>query len=214
MVELGWEERSVAIDGLAGTGKSTLARRLGEKIGLVHLDTGATYRAVGLVAIHEGIDFADETAILSALEKHRFDYVGSRMFLAGLDISDEIRHPAISDAASQVAVLPMLRALLVAWQRDFVQAHGGAVVEGRDIGTVVLPKARLKVYLKADEEIRLKRRGDTPSMEVSQRDHRDSTRQVNPLRKAVGAIEMDTTDRNISELIGEMEGLYYLTLPE
>ena len=214
MVELSWEERSVAIDGLAGTGKSTLARRLGEKIGLVHLDTGATYRAVGLVAIREGIDFADESAVISAFEEHPFDYVDSRMFLAGHDISDEIRHPAISDAASKVAVLPRLRAVLVQWQRDYVQVHGGAVVEGRDIGTVVLPKARLKVYLHADEEIRLKRRGDTPSMEVSQRDHRDSTRQVNPLRKAVGAVEMDTTDRNISELIGEMEGLYYLTLPE
>ncbi len=209
-----WEERSVAIDGQAGTGKSTLAKMLGARLGLDHLDTGATYRSLALIGIHDKVDLDDPKALVAAFNRHHLELGDARVILDGSDVTNEIRHPAISDAASRVATLHPVRQVLVAFQRNFVKEHNGAVAEGRDVGTVVLTRARLKVFLKADDEVRRNRRGDTPRDELEQRDFRDANREVNPLAVAPGAVVIDTSERNIAELVAEMEGLYYLGLPE
>lgn len=213
MAEIDWEERSVAIDGQAGTGKSTLSRMLGERLGLAHLDTGATYRIAAMIAIREMVDLADSNAIVEAFSHHTMRLEGELALLDGSDVTGEIRHPAISDGASRVATLEPVRRVLVDWQRDFVRSHGGAVAEGRDIGNVVLRRAKLKIFLKADDEVRGNRRGETPRAELIERDRRDSNREADPLALANGAFVIDTSDRNIAELVSEMQGLYYLSIP-
>ena len=200
----------MAIDGLAGTGKSTLASLLAQELGLAFLDTGATYRAVALLGLRKNIDTGDPQALITEFHAHEVRFEDRYLFIDGHDASSEIRRPAVSAAASQVAVHPQLRQVLVAWQRQFVKDHGGAVAEGRDVGTVVLPQASLKVFLYADEEVRIQRRAETPSLELIERDTRDSTRSAHPVVPAADAILLETSEREIAELVRELEGLYWL----
>lgn len=147
----------VAIDGPAGSGKSTVARRVAEALGLPALDTGAMYRAVTWAVLDGGLDPTDAAAVTAVARAIDLD-VGPPVLVGGRDVNDAIRTAEVSAAVSLVAAVPEVRALLVAAQREWIEVHGGGVVEGRDIGTVVVPDAVLKVYLVASEEERARRR--------------------------------------------------------
>ncbi|KJF17122.1 (d)CMP kinase [Acidithrix ferrooxidans] len=203
-----WHERSIAIDGMAGTGKSTLARLIAQKVGLAFLDTGATYRSIGLLAIQNGLDLDDGAAVCELAKSVVLSYVDGRMFLNGSDVSGAIRTPEVAEAASQIAVHPCVREFLSRWQTDYAQSHGGAVLEGRDIGTKVLPKAKFKVFLVANPEVRLARRREVTSEQLSKRDLRDSKRVHSPLAIGDDAIEIDTSNRTIDDLLDELVTLY------
>lgn len=206
----------VAIDGPAGSGKSSVARAVAERLGLVNLNTGATYRAVALVALREGVDLDDEGA-LSA--------IGSGVDLAPYGVSYDgvpvpegaLRTPEVSAASSKVSAHPELRKVLVERQRAAArkaqEALGGAVVEGRDIGTVVLPEAELKVFLSASPEERARRRALQSGREgelerihkaMRSRDKRDSEREASPLKPAPDAVVLDTTGLSLEEVISRV----------
>jgi cytidylate kinase len=207
---------TVAIDGPAGAGKSTLARRLAEHLGVERLDTGAMYRAVAWAALRDGIDPTDADAV-GALTCRLTIEVGERVLVDGVDASVEIRTSAVDDAVSLVAAVPAVRAELVRRQREWVEQRGGGVVEGRDIGTVVLPHADLKVYLTASPIVRAGRRaservdGNSLSQVADQlrrRDHLDSTRRDSPLPAvediADDALVIDSTDRSADDIVAEV----------
>ena len=209
----------VAIDGPGGSGKSTVARRVAEALGFIYLDTGAMYRAVGVLAAEAGLDLDDEEAVaaLAATASLRFARDGS-LHAGDRDLSAAIRTLAAGEAASRVSALPAVRSVLVARQRALAAA-GDVVIEGRDIGTNVCPGAELKVYLTADAETRARRRHDELTAAghelgsdevlaaVINRDRRDSTRPVNPLRKADDAVELDTTHLDLEEVVAVVERL-------
>ena len=183
-------EMVVTIDGPSGTGKSTVTGLVAEALGLPHLDTGAFYRAAALVALESGADLSDGLSLASVLADVDLKQESGRTYLEGRDVSDAIRSPDVSANASAVAAHSEVRDLLVERQRDWVSDHGGeAVVEGRDIGSVVFPDAIHKVYLDARPEVRARRRalqeghsaGEALEA-IRRRDHRDSTREVSPLR--------------------------------
>jgi cytidylate kinase len=195
----------VAIDGPAGSGKSSVARTVAGRLGLANLNTGATYRAVALVALREGVDLEDGDALSAIgsgmdLTPHGVSYDGETI------LEDALRTPEVSAAASKVSAHPQLRKVLVERQRAAARkarASGGAVVEGRDIGTVVLPEAELKVFLSASPEERARRRalqtGRMKELErireaIQTRDKRDSERETSPLKPASDAVVLDTTD--------------------
>ena len=205
----------VAIDGPAGSGKSSVARAVAERLGIVNLNTGATYRAVALVALREGLDLDDETAL--ATTGAGVDLTPDGVLYDGEPIPEEaLRTPEVSAAASKVSAHPELRRVLVERQRvaaKKAEASGGAVVEGRDIGTVVLPDARLKVFLSASPEERARRRAlqtgretelerITEAMRV--RDKRDSEREVSPLKSAPDAVVLDTTDLSLEGVVSRV----------
>lgn len=202
----------IAVDGPAGSGKSTVSRRVADRLGLSHLDTGAFYRAAALAAVRAGVDLADEAAVEPVVAGAAIDQEAGMTTLDGSDVSDAIRDEAITQASSVVAAHPRVRAVLVARQREWVARHGGrAVVEGRDIGSVVLPDADLKVYLTADPEERARRRARETSADLSRvgeaiaaRDRRDTTRRASPLTAAEGAVEIDTTRLGIDEVVDEV----------
>src|SRR5205807_3469290 len=150
-------KKVVAIDGPAGSGKSTVARRVAEALGLPALDTGAMYRALTWAVLDAGIDPSDSPAVIGVAHALDLD-IGPPVRVGGRDVNDAIRTPEVSAAVSVVAAVPEVRVRLVAAQREWIEAHGGGVVEGRDIGTVVAPDAVLKVYLVASEEERARRR--------------------------------------------------------
>jgi len=194
----------VAIDGPAGSGKSSVAQAVAERLGFAKLDTGATYRVVALVALREGVDLGDGAALVAIASD--VDLTASEVFYRGERIpEDALRTPEVSAAASRVSAHPELREVLVERQRTAAreaQAFGGAVVEGRDIGTVVLPGAELKVFLSAAPEERARRRalqtGREEELErirkaMHTRDKRDSEREASPLKPAPGAVVLDTT---------------------
>jgi cytidylate kinase len=183
-------ERVIAIDGPAGSGKSTVAQAVARRLGVAYLDTGAMYRSVTHVALERGIDVTDGEA-LAALARDLEIQVGERVVVDGDDVSDAIRAPAVNGAVSIVAAHPGVRAELVRRQRIWAGVHDGGVVEGRDIGTVVFPDARLKIFLTAGEGERARRRRD--EADVEHRDRLDSTRSVSPLKAADDAIIIDTT---------------------
>jgi cytidylate kinase len=206
----------ITIDGPAGTGKSTAARMLAARLGFDFLDTGAMYRAVALAAVRRGVPWADETALAQLLEKIVVEVCGGQVLLDGEDVSELIRRPDISQAASQVAEVPIVRRHLVRLQR-IAAAGRDIVTEGRDQGTVVFPEAEIKFFLTASPEVRAERRwrelvlrGVTKSFrevldEQEERDRRDSKRHVAPLTPAPDAIIIDTTNRSIEEVLSLME---------
>jgi cytidylate kinase len=216
----------VAIDGPAGAGKSTVARKVAEELGFVLVDTGALYRAIAWAARREGVDWGDgeklgelARSIVSrrdlALETR--PHAPGRVTLRGEDVSDAIRSPEVGMGASQVSAHPEVRGALLDLQRQLGQG-GGVVLEGRDIGTVVFPDAEVKVFLTARPEVRAKRRhdellakGGTGSYEetleqVRRRDDNDTRRAVAPLRRADDAAEVDCSDKSIEEAVASIVG--------
>ena len=209
----------VAIDGPVGSGKSTVARRVAARLGYVYLDTGAMYRAVGLLATEAGVPLDDEPAVLEAAAAAPLRFAGDgRLFAAERDVSSEIRTLEMAAAASRVSVLPGVRTLLVDEQRRLA-AGSDIVMEGRDIGTNVFPDAAVKVFLTARPEVRAARRAaelreagdDVDDGQVLaallERDRRDSTRVVAPLRVAADAIELDTSGMTLDDVVDAIVGL-------
>ncbi|MCV7200794.1 cytidylate kinase [Mycolicibacterium peregrinum] len=207
----------VAVDGPAGTGKSSVSRGLAQALGASYLDTGAMYRIVTLAVLRAGADLDDAEAI-DAVASGTVIGVASdpgedRAFLAGEDVSDEIRGDEVTRAVSAVSAVPGVRARLVDLQRELAAAGGRVVVEGRDIGTVVLPKADVKIFLTASAEERARRRNaqniasglpdDYAAVlaDVQRRDHLDSTRAVSPLRAAEDALVVDTSDMDQTQVV-------------
>jgi CMP/dCMP kinase len=174
-----------------------------ESLGLARLDTGAMYRAVAWAALHRGVDPADAESVAGIAGTAAIE-VGEQVTADGVDITEAIRSPEVNRAVSAVAANPAVRQLLVERQRQWVTAHGGGVVEGRDIGSVVFPDATLKIYLTASPEERARRRSDEGSEGVARRDRLDSTRAVSPLEVADGAKVVDTTDRTIDAVVDEV----------
>ena len=196
----------VAIDGPAGAGKSSVARALAEKVGFSYLDSGAMYRAVALSLVREPGD-AGERARDVKIE------LGDSVKLDGRDVSAEIRTPEVSEAASRIATDPRVRAALVAKQRELMK-RGDWVGEGRDVGTVVAPGAELKIYLTASPEERARRRAQdlnadwhTVLRDQTLRDQQDEQREHSPLRAAPDAIELDSTDRTLEDVVSQIAGL-------
>jgi CMP/dCMP kinase len=205
----------VAIDGPAGSGKSSVAQKVAERLGLAKLDTGATYRAVALAALGEGVDLDDEAALAAIAGD--VDLRATGVFYSGERLHEEaLRTPEVSAAASRVSAHPELREVLVERQRTAAreaQSTGGAVVEGRDIGTVVLPDAGLKVFLSASPEERARRRALQTGREeelgrireaMRTRDRRDSEREASPLKPAPGAVVLDTTGLPLEEVVARI----------
>lgn len=201
---------SIAIDGPSGAGKSSLARKLAEAFRFIYVDTGAIYRTVGLAAYRAGIDRKDEQAVKSLLPKIKielgYNEAGEqRMYLDGEDVSAEIRRPEISICASDVSSLPAVRAYLLEMQRELARRNN-VIMDGRDIGTVVLPGAELKIFLTADSRARAQRRllelkakGIEADFEdvlrdIEYRDRQDSSRAAAPLRAAEDALVVDTSE--------------------
>jgi cytidylate kinase len=205
----------VAIDGPSGSGKSTVARGVAARLGYDVLDTGAMYRAVTLLVLDRGTD-PDDGAAAAALADAMELELGARTCLDGRDVTAAIRGPEVTAAVSTVSAHPAVRAALVARQRAWVAERGGGVVEGRDIGTVVFPHARVKVFLTASDLERARRRQrdeeaadrtvavDSVHADLVRRDQIDSTRTVSPLQAAPDALHVDTTGRAVDEVVGEI----------
>ena len=206
---------AVAVDGPSGAGKSSLSKRAAAAFGFVYLDTGAIYRTVGLAAKRSGIDRKSDEALKNILPQVQleicYDETGlQHMILNGEDVSETIRLPEISLCASDVSALPACRAFLLDMQRE-VAHKNNVIIDGRDIGTVVLPDADLKIYLTADSRERARRRlleleakgvetdFDTVLREIEERDWQDTHREIAPLRQAEDAVVVDTTELNLEQ---------------
>ena len=194
----------IAIDGPAGSGKSTVARAVAALLGWSFLDTGAMYRAVTCEAIFRGIDVHDEAAVAAVADSVTLTTL-PRVSVNGRDVEDDIRSDEINEAVSVVAANPEVRASMVARQRELAAAQPlGTVVEGRDIATVVFPHAPVKIFLTASLEERARRRGDEGEVSVARRDEADSTRVASPLRQADDALVLDTTGRDVEDVAQEI----------
>ena len=205
----------VAIDGPAGSGKSSVARTVAEELGVVDLNTGAAYRAVALVALREGVDLEDGEALATIARRVSLDGGGARVDGEAV-LEEELRAPEVSAAASTVSAVPEVRAVLLDVQRRAAKRareQGGAVVEGRDIGTVVLPDAELKIYLCAAPEERARRRAREQGREdeldrireaMKWRDRQDSERATSPLKPASDAIILDTTSLSLEGVVSRV----------
>jgi CMP/dCMP kinase len=201
----------VAIDGPAGAGKSTVGRAVAARLGLQYLDTGAMYRAVTFAALRRGIDPADESDVASLAAAIDMTLDGSAVIVDGVDATVEIRGREVTAAVSAVAANSQVRAELVRRQRSWVAEHGGGVVEGRDIGSVVFPDATLKLYVTASPRVRAERRvaeigGNVDDVEASiiERDRKDSTRADSPLMESSDAIVVDTTGSSVDEVVNQV----------
>ena len=204
----------VAIDGPAGAGKSTVARSLAQALGFTYLDSGAMYRCVGLLSLQKPRQKPSTLAHAATIDLGgALSGSVGRVLLDGRDVTEAIRAPEVSEAASRVACDPNVRKALVAKQRELI-AHGDWVAEGRDIGTVVAPDAALKIFLTADSRERARRRAielgadpDAVLAEQTLRDERDSTREHSPLQAAPGAVTLDTTGLSVDEVVERIAGL-------
>jgi cytidylate kinase len=202
----------IAIDGPAGAGKSTVARALAERLGFTYLDSGAMYRSVALAALRVGADLDDPLAVGALARAARIDFAGGVVSLDGEDVTQAIRAPEVTEAASRVSVHPQVREAMVARQRELIDA-GRYVAEGRDIGTVVAPEADLKVFLTADEGERARRRAAESGEQVfdvlaaqAERDSRDTEREHGALRAAEDAVELDTTGLEADAVVERVVG--------
>ncbi len=194
----------IAIDGPSGSGKSTVARAVADRLGLRHLDTGAMYRSVALAVLRRGVDADAAEEVASVARDVRIE-VGEQVLLDGADVTAEIREPAVGRIVSQVSSHSSVRAELVGRQRAWAVAHGGGVVEGRDIGSVVFPEADLKVFLTASEEERARRRSvDEEAADLARRDQLDSTRSASPLQPAPDAVVIDTTETSVDDIVEDI----------
>ncbi len=202
----------IAIDGPAGSGKSTVARRLAVRLGLGYLDTGAMYRAVAFDALRHNVDPEDRDRVASLARELELDVDDGKVVVDGIDATVEIRGPEVTRAVSIVAANSDVREEMRRRQREWVGNHDGGVIEGRDIGTVVFPDADLKVYLTAAPETRARRRAlevteldyETVAADLARRDALDQGRDNSPLAEAPDAITVDTTDRSVDEVVDEL----------
>lgn len=207
---------SVAIDGPAGAGKSTMARRAAQALNFVYVDTGAIYRTVAYAALSRGLSPEDGDAVAALLPELRVELSWQEgvqhLILNGSDVTAEIRKPEVSDGASKVAALPVVRAFLMETQRDTARTHS-VIMDGRDIGTVVLPDADVKIFLSASPEVRAKRRllelqaqnraatYEEVLRDIKERDYRDTHRKAAPLRQADDAVLLDTSELSLEESV-------------
>lgn len=206
----------VAVDGPAGAGKSTVARMLARRLGLGHLDTGAMYRAVTWLACRDGLDTADGEALGRLARENPVTMSGgvddTRVRIAGVDVTDAIRDPDVTARVSEVSAHAAVRQAVVAAQRALL-SEGGWVSDGRDVGTVVWPEAEVKVFLTASPDERARRRQgdlrargvtadlDEITRDIARRDHLDTTRAESPLRRAEDAVEVDTSELDVEEVV-------------
>ena len=220
---------AIAIDGPAGAGKSTIAKVLAKELELIYVDTGALYRSIGYYTTQKGIALEDVDGIVAALDhlKVELRYVDGvqRVFVNGEDVSDFIRTPAISMAASAVSAIPAVREYLLATQRD-IAAHNSVVMDGRDIGTVILPNAKVKIFLTASPESRATRRfaelqekGDPATYEevladMIKRDYDDSHRATAPLKQAQDAVLVDTSGDTLEQSVARIKAVVMEKLAE
>ncbi|MDE0170314.1 MAG: (d)CMP kinase [bacterium] len=202
----------IAVDGPGGVGKTTVSRAVAEALGCRHLDTGAFYRAATVLAMLHHLDLSNEAAVMGVIAGTGIEYDDGRIFVEGIDMSKAIRTSAVTARVSRLSTLPGVRMLLVRRQREWLAGRGHrAVVEGRDIGTVVFPQAPLKVFLMARPEVRAFRRAGQQAIPVSaarqrlaRRDHLDSTRNTSPLVAADDAIVIDTSDIDFRSVVEEI----------
>lgn len=211
---------SIAIDGPAGAGKSTVAKELARKLGIWYVDTGAMYRAVAWLVVHFAARTDEESSVLQVLDLHSLHFERSeqgvmRVYADGTEITDQLRSLEVSEVVSKVSVHPSVRARLTEWQRNFSH-HESVVMDGRDIGTVVLPDADVKIFLTADLTERTHRRAEeyllkgmnVPIPELREamleRDQRDSSRLVAPLKPAADAYCIDSTGKSVAQVVEEI----------
>ena len=201
--------RVIAIDGPAGSGKSTIAKQLATRLGLEYLDTGAMYRGVAFAALRRGLDPSDHDDLARIVRDIELEVGEGVVTVDDVDATIEIRGPEVTRAVSLVAANPAVREEMVRRQRDWAQERGGGVLEGRDIGTVVFPDADLKVYLTARPEVRAERRSkevedlsyETVASDLARRDALDQGREASPLAEAEGALVVDTSDLSVAEVV-------------
>ena len=206
----------IAIDGPAGSGKSTVAARLARELGYVNIESGAMYRALALKAIESDVSFDDERALLTLAMDSKIalepTLQGNRVLLDGQDVSERVREADVTEAASRVSVHPAVREWMVERQRE-LGAQGGVVMEGRDIGTKVFPGAEVKIFLDADPSVRGERRfkqqgaaekSEAVLKELRERDQRDRTRAVSPLVPAADAVVIDSTQLSIEQVLARI----------
>ncbi len=209
-------EITVAIDGPAGSGKSTIAKILAKKYNMTYLDTGAMYRMVSFFLLEKGVDLDNNAEIVKKLNEIHLDIQGDNFFINGVDVSKEIRTPEVTAIVSKVSAVKEVRVKLVDLQREIAKGKR-AILDGRDIGTVVFPKAHIKIFLVASPEERAKRRvkdySDKGIVEeqyedvlaaIKERDFLDSTRAESPLKKAEDAVEIDSSFMNIEEVCNKI----------
>ena len=202
----------IAIDGPGGSGKSTVARHLAERLGLGYLDTGAMYRAVAFAALRRGIDPSDTEPVAHLVGALELEMSDAGVVVDGVDATIEIRGPEVTRAVSLVAANPAVRAELRSRQREWAVGRSGAVVEGRDIGTVVFPDADLKVFLTARADVRAERRSqevsdldyETVAADLASRDTLDEGREDSPLAQADDALVLDTSGMSIEEVVASL----------
>ncbi|MFO0879208.1 MAG: (d)CMP kinase [Gemmataceae bacterium] len=215
----------VTIDGPAGVGKSTVARSLASRLGFEFLDTGAMFRAVALAALHRGIDLQDETALTDLLQDLQLQMPGGMVLLNGQNVSEQIRTPQVAAGSSVVAASAVVRPYLAALQRR-IAAGRRMVCEGRDQGTVVFPDATCKFFLTASAEVRAQRRArdleargisfdlDQLRRDQEERDTRDANRALAPMRPALDALLLDTSDLTLDEVLARMLAVVLQRLPD
>lgn len=213
---------NIAIDGPAGAGKSTIAKLVAKELGFLYVDTGAMYRAIALYLLENEVDYNEESSLLAALDKINIEirYIDGqqRVILNDRDVSDMIRREEVGNAASTTSALKPVRAKLLDLQRE-IAAKNDVIMDGRDIGTNILPNAELKIYLTASVEVRAERRykelvekGETPDLEevkkgIEQRDYQDMNRDIAPLRQAENAVLVDTSYMTIDEVVAKITEL-------